>query len=136
MKHLNINFWSQKSFSAVFKPLLSSLSQRWTPVSHRPGGGRRSVLSGSGGGHYWAHPPLHPSGGSQHLQRHADEPKLCIAHTSAAKLACPPHEVRHKEQLIGSSKKKKKNANQPVSCHLVCDSQGFYRCHSLCPEDR
>lgn len=73
--------------------LLSSLSQGRPPVPDGPGGGRRGLLPGSGGGHHRAHSPLHPGGCSQHLQRHADEPQLSRPHTRAAQLAAPPHQV-------------------------------------------
>lgn len=65
------------------------VSQGWTSVSDGSGSGRRSVLFGSGGRHYRAHPPLHPGSCSQHLQCHADEPQLCSANTSAVQLAAP-----------------------------------------------
>lgn len=69
------------------------LCQGWTPLSNRSGSGGWSILSGSGGSHHRAHPPLHPGGGSQHLQRHADEPQLCGGHTGAVQLACAPQQV-------------------------------------------
>lgn len=73
--------------------LLSSLSQGGSPVPDGPGGGRRGLLPGSGGGHHWAYSPLHLGGCSQHLQRHADEPQLSRPHTRTAQLAAPPHQV-------------------------------------------
>lgn len=88
---------SNTIFSRCFFALicfLVSVSQGWTPVSDRSGGGRRSLLSGSGGRHHRAHPPLHPGSCSQHLQCHADEPQLCSSNACAAQLAAPPHQVR------------------------------------------
>lgn len=95
---------------------LVSVSQGWSPVSDRSGSGRRSVLSGSGGRHHRAHPPLHPGSCSQHLQRHADEPQLCSADTGAVQLAAPPPQVKIKsknafKQLIKSPVK---NATIPL----------------------
>lgn len=76
-----------------------SVSQRWTPVPDRSGGGGRSVLSGAGGRHHRAHPALHPGGCSQHLQRHADEPQLGDADACADRLADPPHQVRTQREI-------------------------------------
>lgn len=75
------------------------VSQGWTPVSDRSGGGRRSILSGSGGRHHWAHPPLYPGSCSQHLQCHADEPQLCRADTGAVQLAAPPPQVKNRSEI-------------------------------------
>lgn len=80
-------------YALMFTQFLVSLSQGWTPVSNRSSSGRWSVLSGSGGRHHRAHPPLHPGGGSQHLQCHVNEPQFRSAHTGAIDLASPPHQV-------------------------------------------
>ncbi|KAL4593329.1 transmembrane protein 245-like, partial [Arapaima gigas] len=60
---------------------------RRPPVPHRSGCGRRRLLPGPGGGHHRAHPAVHPGGGLQHLQCHADEPQQLAGHTRAAQLA-------------------------------------------------
>lgn len=104
---------SNTIFSRYFFVLicfLVSVSQGWTPVSDRSGCGRRSLLSGSGGCHHRAHPPLHPGSCSQHLQCHADEPQLCSSNTCAAQLAAPPRQVRiqsdmHSENGLKPSEK-------------------------------
>jgi len=105
-----------------------SVSQGWTPVSHGSGRGRWSILSGSGGRHHRAHSALHPGGGSQHLQRHADEPQLCSAHTGARQLANQPDQVGVPIWTHSKSGSKSEDAcNQlhlllPVALRTIIDS--------------
>ncbi len=94
------------------------LCQGWAPIPDRSGGGRRSVLSGSGGRHHRANPPLHPGSCSQHLQCHADEPQLCSADTGAVQLAGPPHQVKKNLKRIQRADENltKMQPNIPSSC--------------------
>lgn len=112
----------------MFMPVcfLVSVSQGRTPVSDRSGGGRRGVLSGSGGRHHWAYPPLYFGSCSQHLQCHADEPQLCSCNTCAAQLAAPPPQVRIQSEVHSKSGlKSSENSNHTATVLLLVAVRTF-----------
>lgn len=115
-----------------FNHFFVSVPQGWTSVSDRSGSGRWSLLSGSGGGHHRAHSPLHPGGGSQHLQCHADEPQLCTANTGAVNLASSPHQVKPTPEIHADSKFTGNSKHTVVICPFnVSNCCRRFRTHTV-----